>query len=131
MKEQIIRRSFDNLRPGGWLECQEIMLVPGCDDDTMADDDGWLEWTSNMIRASDLTNRQIQIGEQLKDWFQEVGFVDVHEALIKVPIGGWPKDLRLKHLGMLWQKNLVGGLSGFSLGLFHRVLGKTVEEIEV
>jgi hypothetical protein len=38
--------------------------------------------------------------------------------------------MRLKHVGMMWQRNLLEGLSGFSLGMFHRFMGKTVEEIE-
>jgi len=46
-------------------------------------------------------------------------------------MGGWPKDPRLKHIGMRWLRNYMSGLSGFTLGLFHRVLGRTVEEIEV
>ena len=61
----------------------------------------------------------------------EAGFVDVHETVFKIPLNGWPKDTRLKHVGMLWQRNLLDGLSGFSLGMFSRFMGKTAEEIEV
>ena len=61
----------------------------------------------------------------------EAGFVDVQETVFKIPLNGWPKDTRLKHVGMLWQRNLLDGLSGFSLGMFSRFMGKTPEEIEV
>ena len=61
----------------------------------------------------------------------EAGFVDVQETVFKIPLNGWPKDTRLKHVGMLWQRNLLDGLSGFSLGMFSRFMGKTAEEIEV
>jgi hypothetical protein len=51
--------------------------------------------------------------------------------VFKIPLNGWPKDMRLKHVGMMWQRNMLEGLSAFSLGMFSRFLGKTVEEIEV
>lgn len=131
MKTQIIQRAFDHLEPGGWLECQEINVVPCCDDGTMPDDFGWSVWAREMTRASELANRQLDLGEQVKVWLHEVGFVDIHEAIIKIPVGSWPKDQRLKHLGMLWQQNLLSGLQGFTMALAHNVLGKTIEEIEV
>ena len=38
MSAQIIRPAFAHLRPGGWLECQEVVIDPFCDDGTMAAD---------------------------------------------------------------------------------------------
>lgn len=131
MKTQIIQRAFDHLEPGGWLECQEVNVLPTCDDGTMPEDFGWRKWAREMVRASDLTNRQLDLGEHVKTWLHEVGFVDIHEAVIKIPIGSWPKDKRLKHLGMLWQQNLLTGLHGFTMALAHNVLGKPIDEIEV
>ncbi|KXX79309.1 Demethylmenaquinone methyltransferase [Madurella mycetomatis] len=130
MKRQIIQQAFDHLQPGGWLECQEVPALPFCDDGTMTDDFGWLRWAREFVAVSQLANRQ-DIGVQLKDWMCEVGFVDVHEAVFKIPLNSWPKDGRLKYVGMLWQRNLLEGLSAFSLGLFNRFLGKSVEEIEI
>ncbi|KAK3325837.1 S-adenosyl-L-methionine-dependent methyltransferase [Apodospora peruviana] len=115
MKTQIIQRTYDNLEPGGWLECQEPDIIPACDDNTMTPDYGWLNWANKMTATSEKIDRQLQIGNWLKGWFEEVGFVDVHEV----------------YLGILWQRNMMSGLSGLSLGLFGRVLNKTVEEIEV
>ena len=57
--------------------------------------------------------------------------MDVQQSVFKIPTNGWPKDPRLKYLGLLWQRNVMTGLSGFSLDLFNRVLDKTVGEIEV
>jgi hypothetical protein len=130
MKKLIIQRAFDHLQPGGWLECQEIPAIIGCDDGTMPDDYGWLRWARDLGVVGQLADRQVNVGPELKDWMREVGFVDIHETIFKIPVNGWPKDMRLKHVGMMWQRNLLEGLSGFSLGMFHRFMGKTVEEIE-
>jgi hypothetical protein len=131
MKTQIIQRAFDHLRPGGWLECQEAPATIDCDDGTMPDDYAWLRWSLDFQAVSRLANRQSEVGPYLKDWMREVGFVDVQEVTFKLPLNGWPKDPRLKHIGMLWQRNLLEGVSAFSLGMFHRFMGKSVEEIEV
>ncbi|KAK1831596.1 Demethylmenaquinone methyltransferase [Podospora conica] len=131
MRTQIIEPAFAHLRPGGWLECQEVVIDPFCDDGTMPGDFGWRAWADEMVRASDKIERQLRIGAELKAWFEEAGFVDVREAVIKIPIGGWAKDIRLKHVGMLWRRMLADGVSGFSLGLFCQVLGRSLEDIEV
>lgn len=130
MKNEIIQRAFDHLEPGGWLECQEIPALIVCDDGTMPDDYGWLRWVREFQAGGRIANRQLDLGPQLKEWMHEVGFVDIHEMTFKIPLNGWPKEMRLKHVGMLWQRNLLEGVSGFSLDMFNR-LGKTIEEIEV
>jgi hypothetical protein len=136
MRQQIIKRAFDHLRPGGWLECQEMPVGMVCDDDSLEQatraGHPFVRWEQEFNTvSSQFANRQTTIGPELKPWMEEAGFVDVKEVVFKIPINGWPKDPRLKHIGMLWQKNLLEGMSGFSLGLFHRFLGKSVEEIEV
>jgi metalloendopeptidase OMA1, mitochondrial len=130
MKKQIIQRAFDHLQPGGWLECQEVPAIIACDDGTMSDDYGWQRWARELGAVGRLADRQVNVGPELKDWMREVGFVDIHETIFKIPVNGWPKEMRLKHVGMMWQRNLLEGLSGFSLGMFHRFMGKSVEEIE-
>jgi len=105
--------------------------MPYCDDNTMPPDYPWLQWTYQLYHGTSLADRQADIGPQLKDWMKEVGFVDVRESVFKIPLNGWPKESRLKHVGMLWQRNLLDGLSGFSLSFFNKFLDKTLEEIEV
>ena len=131
MKSQIIQRAFDHLKPGGWLECQELNVLPACDDGTMTDDYNLLQWARDMDAASKAADRQLIIGDDIKQWLEEVGFVDVQQVVLKLPVGGWAREPRLKHLGMLWQRNLSGGLSGLSVGLLHRFGGKKVEQVEV
>lgn len=37
----------------------------------------------------------------------------------------------MKHIGLLWQRNMLNGLSAFSLGLLSRFRGLSKEEIEL
>lgn len=131
MKTQIIRKAFDNLQPGGYFEAQELLCLPECDDGTLRADSALLKWVMEMKSASEEADRMLFLGDQLKTWLEEVGFVDVHETVIRIPVGGWPSGRAMKQLGQMWLRNVLSGLSGFSLGLLHRVRRRTVEDIEV
>lgn len=131
MQAQVVRRAFANLRPGGWLECQELLLRPACDDGTMPPDYGFLAWADDLHDAAARADRQLYLGPDLARWMVDAGFVDVQQLVFKIPLGDWPKELWLRQLGTLWQQNLLSGLRGFALALLHRVYGRSVEDIEV
>lgn len=51
------------------------------------------------------------------------GFVNVHERRIKIPVGTWPKDKKLKTWGE-WNRHFVlQGLEGFSIRGLTSTLG--------
>uniref|UniRef100_A0A0D2YEW1 Methyltransferase n=1 Tax=Fusarium oxysporum (strain Fo5176) TaxID=660025 RepID=A0A0D2YEW1_FUSOF len=131
MKTQIIEPAFERLKPGGWLECQELMGLLESDDDSLTDKNPFKVWCDNIVEASILANRPLNFAASMKQWFIEAGFVDVTEKVYKLPLNGWPKDRRLKRFGELWHANMVSGLQAFSYGLLHRVKGWTKEQIEV
>lgn len=67
----------------------------------------------------------------LKQWMEDAGFVDVQEHVLKIPIGPWPKDLRLKQIGLFEQVNMTQGVNALSVMLFTRALKWSVEEVEL
>lgn len=127
----VIRKSFQTLRPGGWMESQELMHTIYCDDGTMAPDWPFLEWTKKIDDACMHVGRPVRIANKLKRWYEQAGFVDVHEEVFKVPLNPWPKDPQLKLLGRFWEDAIKDGLQGFSLAALHRAFGWTKDEIEV
>lgn len=131
MKTQIIQQAYDNLEPGGWFEAQEVFVHPFSDDGTLSHNCALAEWVADIARASEAADRSFVIGDQMRTWMLEAGFEDVHEMVYRIPMNGWPKGRALKQIGMMWQRNLLNGLGGFSLGLLNRFGGRTVEDIEV
>jgi metalloendopeptidase OMA1, mitochondrial len=67
----------------------------------------------------------------MREWLEEVGFVDVHEVRFKVPIGTWGKASRLKDLGKLWELVMDPGLEALSTRLFSEVLKWDEAETQV
>ncbi|KAF9882000.1 methyltransferase domain-containing protein [Colletotrichum karsti] len=130
-KNEVIQQSFDSLRPGGWLESQDFNVEATSDDGTLAPDGPLSRWVYDMNCASELIGRPLARAHLLKQWYEEVGFVDVRERVFKIPLNGWAKNPRHKHVGKLWEQNFLDGLSGFSLALFTQVLERKQEEVEV
>ena len=113
------------------MESQEFYPTLCCDDGTMAESYPFQQWTRTQDVAAMNLDRPLRIANKLKRWYEEAGFVDVHEEIFKLPINSWPKDPQFKMLGRFSESSLLQGLQGFSLAWFHRGLGWTKEEIEV
>ncbi|KAF1976984.1 putative Trans-aconitate 2-methyltransferase [Bimuria novae-zelandiae CBS 107.79] len=128
---EIIAKGFKSLRPGGWMESQEILPTIHCDDGTMPPDYGFADWTRTQDAAAMEVGKPLRIANRLKRWYEQAGFVDVHEEVFKLPINGWPKDPQLKLLGKFNELNHLDGVQAWSLQLFTRGLGWTKDEIEV
>lgn len=126
-----MRQAFDNLRPGGWLESQEFDCKDYCDDNTLSPDSPLVHWVREMGAAAEKCDRPVVMVEGVLEAYKEVGFVDVRHRVFKMPLGGWPKDERLKALGILWQRQMLQGLSGFSYWLFNRAYGRSQFQTEV
>ncbi|KAF2278458.1 S-adenosyl-L-methionine-dependent methyltransferase [Westerdykella ornata] len=128
---EIIAKAYRHLKPGGWMESQEYMPTVYCDDGTMSPDYAFAEWTQTQDRAAMNLGKPLRIANKLKRWYEQAGFVDVHEEVFKLPINSWPKDPQFKMLGRFSETNLLDGLQAFSLQLFQKGLHWTKEEIEV
>lgn len=129
--KDIIRRSYDYLEPGGWMESVELDSKLFCSDGTVKADNPLLEWGKLQSDAHNRIGRPIRVANKLKKWYEDCGFTDVREEIYCLPINGWPKDPRLKCLGRVWAKHLDGGLSAFSLRAFELAFGWNQDKTEV
>ena len=130
-KKEVAEQAFDNLEPGGYFESCDLMFPFECDDGTLAQDSALHRWGIDMAQASASIDRPLSVANRLRSWYEEVGFEDVQEQIFKIPVNSWPDDPRWKEIGRLWQENLLNGISGWTLQLYHKVLKRTAEETEV
>lgn len=49
---------------------------------------------------------------------------------MQVPIGPWPKDRKLKEMGMYHREHIIACIEPFTLALFTRVLGWSKERTQ-
>ncbi|TGO39390.1 hypothetical protein BHYA_0055g00460 [Botrytis hyacinthi] len=129
--ESIVKRGFHYTKPGGYMESQEILLTPYCDDESMTETWPFLEWIGFVEKAAIKAGRSMNIAKNLKSWYEAAGFVDVQEKVFKLPVNPWPKDKHLHNLGEMSEENWLACLSSFSMALFSRILNWKQEQIEV
>jgi hypothetical protein len=127
---EIIQKGYNNLVPGGWMESQEIYSKPFCQDMTPTD---WqlFDWTETQDKAAMQLGRPLRIANKLKKWYEQAGFVDVHEEVFRIPHNSWAKDPRFKMLGKFFNLNMNAGVYAWTVEYFVTALQWTPLEVEV
>ena len=125
------RNAFTHVRPGGWVECQEISIEADSDDGTLRKDSSIRRWCDLQIEAGLKANMDFRMsGDLLKKWMEEAGFVNVDVRPFKIPIGTWPADKRLRDIGAVQLVAMLEGLESLTLGFYTRLLGWTPQKVQ-
>ena len=125
------KQCFDNIKPGGYLEMQDINIEFKSDDNTAPPDSAIVKWSDLLVEAFGKFGRPCNLADQYKKLMEEAGFVDVKEVVYKWPINDWPKDPKYKELGAWQCHNLLEGMQGFSMAPLTRALGWSPADVEV
>lgn len=96
---RLYKQAFDAIKPGGWLEVNDVALPVFCDDGTFPEDSASVKWAHWFDEACIKFGRPVPKLEQYKPWVEQAGFVDVQEQMLKRPTNDWPKDPRMKEIG--------------------------------
>lgn len=122
-----LRRS---LRPGGWIELQELQPTTLCDDGTMPDDDPVKYLFEKIDSTFELLGLKAKLPLKLESYLREAGFENVHCQIFKVPIGPWAEDRTMRIVG-LYQKIAVEELLPTCSGRPFQTLKMSEAEAEV
>ena len=101
------------------------------EDGSLTKDHATYKWISTLLPLADKIGREPCPGPKLEQWVRDAGFENVRAEKFRVPVGPWPKDPKLKGVGMLNLRQALDGLEAFSLRLFCDVAGWTEEEVMV
>ena len=97
----------------------------------MAKDSKLLEWNRLLVEASKKLGSPLNSALNYKQQLKDAGFVNIVQHEFKWPSNDWPRDKDAKQLGAWVYENFCGGLEGISLMLLSKVLGWSVEEVQV
>lgn len=128
---KLLRQSYENLAPGGWIELQDFNTLAYSEDGSAQDDNKIIEFCRVFNAACDKIGRHGSPGQYLKGWIEEAGFINVHHDIRKVPVGPWARDKKLKQIGGIFRVNLEELLEAALLGLLVRVENWRPEEVQV
>ena len=95
------RKSLEALRPGGWMELVDLTNPPVSDDNSMPKDSQLRKFFDILTGGCAKVGRDLHMPRKWRPLLQEAGFVNIQEKILKVPVGGWPKDRRMKEAGVV------------------------------
>lgn len=120
---------YRNLTPNGYAEFYDFDFFFRSDDNSL------LPTHEMYINCAETTSAAEKIGQtacpgpHLANWAREAGFVNVTERKMKVPIGPWAKDPKLKEIGAWNQVQAMEGMEGWSMALLTRVNGWSEQKV--
>ena len=123
--EAFYRKVFHHLRPGGWFEDVEMDVKIESDHVAIPADHIFNQWADLFYKGGEMIGRSFDIaqGHTMRELMEKVGFVDVYERKVKIPLHGWPRDPRLRNCGLLAQAALDQSLDGFGTFLLTQIHG--------
>ncbi|RSL83727.1 hypothetical protein CEP52_016645 [Fusarium oligoseptatum] len=128
---ELFEKTFKHTQPGGWIESVELGGAAKSDDDTLKSNSPLYTWIDIFTKMGSLTGKPFFWDDNMVESARKAGFVNVTGRKIKVPIGTWPKDKRLKQWGAWNRQFLLQGLEGFSLRGLTEMLGWKYEDAQL
>ncbi|KAF3020085.1 hypothetical protein E8E14_003003 [Neopestalotiopsis sp. 37M] len=137
----VIKRVFDNLNPGGWIEYQDNSFSIDSDDNTHRGT-GLHIWGHLAQAGAAAKGRDFEAARKFKDYFAEAGFVDVVETRCKTIGSPWSTTEPERSLGRCMLdssyevvKNVSGRLLGEGgLGLpqdvIQPIVGQALKDVK-
>ncbi|KAI8219505.1 hypothetical protein K4K55_012156, partial [Colletotrichum sp. SAR 10_96] len=88
---KLLESAYKTLKPGGWIELQEMRWVYGCDDGTMPDDFAPMKMVDLISQGLARFGVDMHAAERNPARLAAAGFTNIRHQMRKVPIGGWTR----------------------------------------
>ncbi|KAF6820468.1 tam domain methyltransferase [Colletotrichum sojae] len=119
--ERVIAQAYEHLEPGGYFEIQDSCWPAISDDGTLKEDSPLYRWLHMMNDGATKIGRPLNMTDRFDSLMEAAGFEGVTKERIRFPVSPWPKDEKLRELGLWTQTSLLSGLEGMSLALCTRL----------
>lgn len=103
----------------------------GCDDGTLRPDSQLAAFLQNVKDGLAAFGVNLLGMEKNQENVRAAGFVNIDEQAFKVPVGTWPRNQKMKTIGLYNRSMIYDGLQGISMGPFTRGLKWTPQKVEV
>ncbi|KAK4447344.1 methyltransferase domain-containing protein [Podospora aff. communis PSN243] len=130
--EGLFSRAFLHMRPGGWLESHESASFVESDDGSVTETSALGQWGKIFTEGGKqvgMSFRTYEDGRQ-KQAMEAAGFTDIQIKELKMPIGSWPEDPKLKEQGTFTRAALEQDTEGYILFITN-ALGWTKKQVLV
>ncbi|KAK8851018.1 Secondary metabolism regulator LAE1 [Apiospora arundinis] len=126
----LLKQVFDNLKPGGWVELQDVDGAVHCDDGTLPSDWPLVKFCDLMVEAFAKLGTRSHAAMFGGNYLHEAGFVNIQHRTAKLPYGTWPADKTTRLVGLYYRtaaEDFFPAMGAIQMPL----LGWSKEEMEV
>ena len=100
------------------MECQELVVEAQSDDGSLPEDSYIREWCTNQEAAAQKAGLTLKVsGGFLRKQMTEAGFENIVVHEFKLPVGDWPADPGLRHVGRYQLVAMLEGIHGLTIAL--------------
>ncbi|KAK3389846.1 methyltransferase [Podospora didyma] len=99
----LLRNIYDNLKPGGWVELQDVDGEVHCDDGTVPPNWPLSKFCDLLVEAFGAFGTDAHAASAGRRYLEEAGFVNIRHHALKLPYGPWPKDKTLRVIGAYYR----------------------------
>jgi SAM-dependent methyltransferase len=119
---------YKAMKPGGWIQQTEISIMCESDDGTVKEGHVMREWSHKLLELGEQRGRTFNVADRIVGWIKGAGFEAMEHKVFKAPIGKWPKDPKLKEVGLCNYFFCYEACEGWALLLLTHVAGWSLEE---
>ncbi|KAF4830126.1 Secondary metabolism regulator LAE1 [Colletotrichum tropicale] len=138
--DKFIGQAYNHMKPGAWIEFQELHMYPHCDDGTAGDNCQLTEFFDIVVSSFLRFGANFHKARDFRHHLEGAGFKEIRCEVKKVPIGTWAKDEILRLCG-LYLKNAIkdvlpamqkpfeaNGLSPVETEVWNAIARKEIED---
>ncbi|KAI1059511.1 hypothetical protein LB506_008866 [Fusarium annulatum] len=118
-------------KPGGFVESGEINPTFYSDDGSIDKVEALQTWNRLVIESGKGFGRSFTDIENDVQLFRDAGLVDVQSFDFKAPIGGWPKDEKMRKVGQFLRASIENDLEGYTMMVWHQIMNWPEDEYQV
>ncbi|KAK2043153.1 S-adenosyl-L-methionine-dependent methyltransferase [Colletotrichum somersetense] len=127
----LLAQAYRVVKPGGWIEIQEMKWNFSCDDGTMPSDYALTKMMGLVWEGLAVFGIEPDVADIIPQRLKDAGFLHQVQNFQKVPIGEWPKRADLKMIGVYCQNVLHDGIHAVTIGPLTRGLRWSSEAVEL
>lgn len=129
-RERYFKQTWDNLKPGGWMEVYEPEFPLGWAGSRTKEDSPFWKWSQLISEAGKHSNTDTMITKQFQVMLEKQGFVNIRHQSLQWPIGTWAKGHQEKAIGKLTLTNTNSFLDALAMYWYIKFLGWKKEDVE-
>ena len=126
----LFSKCFHYLKPGGWIEFEELDDHPHCEDGSLTPNHALTTLYRLLDSAASAKGVSLRSGAALEEYARRSGFVNVQVVGKRLHLGPWGRDPFHRDVGGWFRRQFEAGLEGMSYRWLIDVLHMTREEVD-